>query len=107
MSICWHSGGVPQTREDDPDTDSSNTGLLFGRGRLHLRGLLFRLRGRCLPRTRALLLPLRDLRLGGDEPAPREGEPGLAADAVLLQPLFAFVHLERFLGVDDKAKYSS
>ena len=79
--------------------------LLLGRSRPHLGGLLLCFRSGRLPRPRTLLLPLRDLRLGRDKPAAREGESRFPSNAVLHQPLLVFVCLERVLGIDDKAEY--
>ena len=73
---------------------------------MYRRRVLLRLCSRRLPRARALLLPLRDLRLGRDEPAAREVYPRLAAETVLLQPLLELVRLERVLRVDTQAEYS-
>lgn len=81
--------------------------LLLGRGRLHLGGLLLCFRRCRLSDTRALLLPLRDFRLGRNKSAARKGETRLPPDAVLPQSFFALVGLQRVLRVDDKAKYSS
>ena len=69
-------------------------------------GRLLVLRGGCSSSNpRALRLPLGDLRLGRDEPAAREVEPRLAADAVLVQPLLEFELLQRVLGVDAHAEH--